>query len=307
MRLLGLTASLLVGAACVWAQQTKAPRDLTADQVRARLPGGIRYLPDIAYDNRAEAQKLDLYLPAKGGSGSRPAIVFVHGGGWRNGDKRRAQWWRMPAEYAREGYVAVSVNYRLAGEAPFPAQIEDVKCAVRWLRAHATEYAVDDERIGAYGNSAGAHLVAMLGLVKPSDDLEGSGPHQKQSSLVQAVCASATPTDFLNWGENGKLAGRPSTSALLAGASGQFEQRARRASPITYARADAPPFLLIHGTADRTVPIMQSERFAKALRDAAAKEVRYMIFDNEGHGVFQRQRLLTYPAMRAFFDKALRR
>ena len=151
MRLLGLTASLLVGAACVSAQQTKAPRDLTADQVRARLPGGIRYLPDIAYDNRAEAQKLDLYLPAQGGSGRRPAIVFVHGGGWRNGDERRAQWWRMPAEYARDGYVAVSVNYRLAGEAPFPAQIEDVKCAVRWLRAHAKEYAVDDERIGAYG------------------------------------------------------------------------------------------------------------------------------------------------------------
>ena len=212
----------------------------------------------------------------------------------------------MPARYAAEGYVAVSVNYRLSGEAPWPVQIEDVKAAVRWLRAHSADYQVDPERVGAYGNSAGAHLVSLLGLVREEDGLEGSGPHQDHSSLVQAVCASATPTDFLNWGSSGNLPQRLSNT-FLAGPEEQLKDRARQASPITYARDGAPPFLLIHGTADRTVPIQQSNRFAQALREAGAKEIRYMIFDNEGHGVFQGQRLLTYPAMKAFFDAALRR
>lgn len=268
------------------------------------LPAGVEARLDLSYSEQSASQKLDLYLPAGESSGLRPGIVFVHGGGWRGGDKRRGQWAVMPARYASDGYVAISVNYRLTGEAPWPAQIEDVKGAVRWLRAHSAEYRVDARRIGAYGNSAGAHLVSLLGLVSRSDGLEGSGPYQDRSSLVQAVCASATPTDFLNWGSPGNLPQRLSAT-FLAGPGGTLRDRARQASPISYARSDAPPFLLIHGTADRTVPIGQSDRFAKALREGGAEEVRYMIFDNEGHGVFQRQRLLTYPAMKAFFDSAL--
>lgn len=272
----------------------------------AELPPGVRAQLDIPYAKASGAQKLDLYLPADDSSGLRPAIVFVHGGGWRSGDKQRGQWSRMPSEYARDGYVTVSVNYRLTGEAPWPAQVEDVKAAVRWLRARSADYRVDSERIGAYGNSAGAHLVSLLGLVHERDRLEGSGPNQGHSSLVQAVCASATPTDFLNWGAAGTVPQRLGNT-FLAGPEEQLEERARQASPITYARDSAPPFLLVHGTADRTVPMQQSDRFAKALRDAGAKEVRYMIFDAEGHGVFQRQRLLTFPAMKAFFDEALGR
>jgi len=286
------------------AQQRKRPPDPTADQVKAQLPAGVRYMADIAYDTQSKAQKLDLYLPANDSQQPRAAVVIVHGGGWSGGDKRRGQWWRIPADYAAAGYVAISVNYRLTDEAPSPAQVEDAKCAVRWLRAHATEYGVDPNRIGAYGNSAGAHLVSMLGLVKVSDDQEGTGPHQDQSSMVQAVVASATPADFQNWGEIGNVPSRLGKT-FLAGPADELAKRARQASPISFARDDAPPFFLIHGNADRTVPIMQSERFAKALRDAGAKEVRYMMFDNEGHGVFGSQRLLTYPAMKAFFDEAL--
>ena len=269
-----------------------------------QLPPGVQSELDVAYGGDSPAQKLDLYLPPGPADAPRPALVVVHGGGWRSGDKQRGQWARIPAQYASDGYVAISVNYRLTGEAPWPAQIEDVKAAVRWLRAHAEKHAVDVNRIGAYGNSAGAHLVSLLGLVKRSDGLEGSGPHQEQSSMVQAVCASATPTDFLNWREPGAVPERLGQT-FLAGPSDTLRDRARQASPITYARGDAPPFLLIHGTADRTVPIGQSERFAKALREAGAKQVRYMIFDEETHGVFQRQRLLTYPAMKAFFADAL--
>ena len=269
-----------------------------------KLPAGVQSELDIAYASKSPAQKLDLYLPPGEAAAPRPAIVVVHGGGWRGGDKQRGQWARIPAQYASDGYVAVSVNYRLTGEAPWPAQIEDVKAAVRWLRAHADRHAVDVNRIGAYGNSAGAHLVSLLGLVKQSDGLEGSGPHQEQSSMVQAVCASATPTDFLNWREPGVVPDRLGRT-FLAGPSDTLRDRARQASPITYARGDAPPFLLVHGTADQTVPISQSDRFAKALRTAGAEQVRYMIFDNESHGVFQRQQLLTYPAMKAFFADAL--
>ena len=271
-----------------------------------QLPEGVQSELDLAYGSDSAAQKLDLYLPSGEVDAPRPAIVVVHGGGWRSGDKQRGQWARIPAQYASNGYVAISVNYRLTGEAPWPAQIADVKAAVRWLRAHAEKHAVDVNRIGAYGNSAGAHLVSLLGLVKRSDGLDGSGPYQDRSSMVQAVCASATPTDFLNWREPGVVPERLG-STFLAGPSDTLHDRARQASPITYARGDAPPFLLIHGTADRTVPISQSNRFAEALREAGAKQVRYMIFDDEAHGVFQQQRLLTYPAMKAFFADALAR
>ena len=293
--LIGLAATLpTIG-------QSQAP-DRAAEPFQ--LPAGVQSELDIAYASDSPAQKLDLYLPTGTADAPRPAIVVVHGGGWRGGDKQRGQWARIPAQYASDGYVAISVNYRLTGEAPWPAQVEDVKAAVRWLRAHAEKHAVDVDRIGAYGNSAGAHLVSLLGLVKQSDGLEGSGPHQEQSSMVQAVCASATPTDFLNWREPGAVPERLGRT-FLAGPGDTLRDRARQASPITYARGDAPPFLLIHGTADRTVPIGQSDRFAKALRAAGAEQVRYMIFDDETHGVFQRQRLLTYPAMKAFFADAL--
>ena len=228
------------------------PQAPSVERESVQLPAGVHAQMDIAYDEESAAQKLDLYLPAQDDGKLRPALVVVHGGGWRGGDKQRGQWSSIPAQYAHDGYVAISVNYRLTGEAPWPAQIEDVKAAVRWLRAHAAEYRVDAERIGAYGNSAGAHLVSLLGLVKQADGLEGSGPYPDKSSIVQAVCASATPTDFLNWGGPGIVAQRLADS-FLAGPEGELDDRARQASPITYARGDAPPFLLIHGTIDTTV------------------------------------------------------
>jgi len=252
---------------------------------------------------RAGARDLtgNLFIPPMG-TVPRPAMVIVHGGGWARGSPRGVR--GFGECLSQLGFVCLCPSYRLSGEARWPAQIEDVKAAVRWLRAHAEKHAVDVNRIGAYGNSAGAHLVSLLGLVKQSDGLEGSGPHQEHSSMVQAVCASATPTDFLNWREPGAVPERLGQT-FLAGPSDTLRDRARQASPITYARGDAPPFLLIHGTADRTVPIGQSDRFAKALRETGAEQVRYMIFDEETHGGFQRQRLLTYPAMKAFFADAL--
>lgn len=271
-----------------------------------QAPEGVQSELDIAYDSRSPKQTLDLFYPEASDGPLRPGMVIVHGGGWRGGDKGGGQWRQLPIAFAKRGYVAISVNYRLTDEAPSPAQIHDVKAAVRWLRANAPRLQLDPQRIGAYGNSAGAHLVAMLGLVKPSDGLEGDGPHLDRSSLVQAVVASATPTDFAPWIESGRYP-NGALDPLFAGPETTKAERARQASPVAYARSDAPPLLLIHGTADRTVPIEQSQRLVDALRKAGAKEVRYMILDAEGHGVFQGQRLLTYPAMFAFLEAALRR
>ncbi|MBI1353616.1 MAG: alpha/beta hydrolase fold domain-containing protein [Acidobacteria bacterium] len=258
---------------------------------------------DVAYASASPAQRLDLYLPDASGEALRPAIVFVHGGGWKGGDKGGGAWASLAREYSRAGYVAVSVNYRLLQEAPFPAQIADVKASVRWLRAHAAQYRIDPERIGAAGNSAGAHLVALLGLTADAPELEGDGPHRDLSSAVQAVCAAATPTDLEHWpGGPG-----PNARALLPGPPESLLERARRASPIAYVRRDAPPYLLIQGSADPTVPPSQSEAFFTALRAAGAPDVHLMLFAGADHGVLGAEKLLTHPAMRSFFDHALRR
>jgi acetyl esterase/lipase len=272
-------------------------------QAPARIPDGVEFTPDIAYREGNEKWKLDLAMPRERGDAPRPALVIVHGGGWRGGDKGGGVWRTLPLQYAAKGYVCISLNYRLTDEAPFPACVEDVKCAVRWLRANAKKYHVDPNRIGAYGNSAGAHLVAMLALVGPDAKLEGDGPYQDQSSLVQAVCCSATPADFANWGGD-----RDNTflkRGLLRGPDDTFAERVKRASPITYARADAPPFLVVHGTADRTVPISHGDRLVEVLKKAGAKDVTYMRYDGAGHGVFNQHSDETHPAMEKFFARTI--
>ncbi len=272
-----------------------------------QVPEGVALITDIAYRDGNKKWMVDLAMPKEAGSKPRPAIVFVHGGGWRSGDKGGGQWRSLPLEYASKGYVCISVNYRLTDEATFPACVEDVKCAVRWLRANADKYNVDPKRFGAYGNSAGAHLVSMLGLVGSEAKLEGDGPYQDQSSLVQAVCCSATPTDFSNWGARGRSTGANSSRgpSLLSGPRETLFERQKKASPISYVKSDAPPFLIIHGTADTTVPFSQGESFAKALKDAGAKDVTFLKYEGAGHGVFGQQRSETYPAMEKFFARTL--
>ncbi|MCZ6792441.1 MAG: DUF1080 domain-containing protein [Planctomycetota bacterium] len=281
----------------------RRPSDPGQRERPVQVPPGVRFEPNIAYRQGNEAWRLDLALPEDRGDSPRPGLVFVHGGGWRSGDKRRGYFLEGALDYARKGYVCITVNYRLTGDAPFPACVEDVKCAVRWFRANAGKYNVDPKRIGGYGNSAGAHLVAMLGLAGRDAGLEGDGPHAEQSSLLNAVCASATPTDFLHW--KGRGNGGFLRTGLLGGPEATFRERARKASPITHVHAGAPPFLVFHGTADRTVPVGQGDRFVKALRDTGARDVKYERFDGEGHGVFNQRRAETHPAMEAFFARTI--
>ncbi len=295
-----------------YSAESQTGRGESSGGITTEIPPGVKVVPDIAYrDGSSEAWRLDLAVPEESGDRPRPAIVFVHGGGWRSGDKRRDNFLGPTLEFASKGYVCITINYRLSGEAPMPACIEDVKCAVRWLRAHAKQYNVDPERIGAYGNSAGAHLVAMLGLCPRSAGLEGDGPWQEYSSMVQAVVCSATPTRFPFTPRAAKEKAdsareRSFMSALFAGPEETLEQRMRQASPQTYVSAEAPPFLIIHGTNDRTVPVSHSDELVKALREAGAKDVTYMRIEGAGHGVFGQNIEKLGPAREAFFGRHLR-
>ncbi len=252
----------------------------TDEQLLRQMPDGVTVEFDVAYRDGNDAWKLDLAKPTENSKEPRPAIVFVHGGGWTRGDKRTGPFIRYAFDYAAKGYVCVSVNYRLDGT-KLPC-IEDVKCAVRWLRAHADKYNIDADRIGAYGNSAGAHLVAMLGISHTEKRLEGDGPWQEFSSAVQAVAASATPT-------------RPNIRG------GSDEDRALIA-PMSYISADVPPFFLVHEESDRTVNVSNSDDFVAALQKAGANDITYKRYtDGSGHGVFVANIAETGPAMEAFF------
>ncbi|HEU4537402.1 MAG TPA: alpha/beta hydrolase [Polyangiaceae bacterium] len=226
---------------------------------------------DVAYAALHPAQKLDLYVPD--GAGPFPLIVWVHGGGWQTGDKAPTP----AAAQAKRGYVVASVNYRLSGDAIFPAQIHDVKAAVRWLRANAAAYKIDRARVAAWGPSAGGHLVALLGTsggVAAMEDLSLGNPGE--SSRVQAVVDFFGPTDFSKRRDGipeacgGELehdddATSPS-SALLGCPLNGCPEAVQAANPLAYVTADDPPFSIMHGDSDCTVVPSQSQILADALR-----------------------------------------
>lgn len=267
----------------------------------ARVPDTVAGHLDVPYREGENIRwTLDLFVPKAKSEAPRPVIIFVHGGGWRNGSKRTGVFFNAAMDYAEKGYVTATINYRLTGDAPFPACIEDVKCAVRWIRANAQTYNAAPSRIGGFGISAGAHLVSMLGLAGPEAKLEGDGPNQDQSSLIQAVYACATPTDFALFG--------PDLGADSKWAESGYDpaELVRLSSPITHVNPEAPPFLLVHGTADKTVHVKHGDTFVEALKAAGAKDVTYLRIEGAGHGVHNQQSAKTLPAMEAFFERVLR-
>ncbi len=299
----------------VFAQQRnrQGQGNVTDEQIMERAPEGVTVLPNIAYREGNEAWKLDLAMPEERGTNPRPAIVFIHGGGWRNGDKRANSFLNPTLEYAAKGYVCITVNYRMLNEAPINACVEDVKNAVRWLRAHAEKYNVDPKRIGAAGNSAGAHLSLMLGVCPASAGLEGDGPYQEYSSAVQAVAASATPTSFIipmseRQRQQQGQADRSNRRAVQPNAI-QLESNELKSkvSPMSYISDNVPPILLFHEISDRTVGVYQSDNFIAALREAGANDINYILLgDKTGHGAFQRNIAFTEPVREAFFNRILK-
>lgn len=218
--------------------------------------------------------KMDLHYP-KVSDGEWPAAVYVHGGAWQSGDKSGGAGFFDVAELVSRGYLVVSVNYRLAPEYLFPAQIEDVKCAVRHLRAHAAEYRLDPDRIVAWGSSAGGHLVALLGVTDVGDGFEGNGDYQEYSSRVLAVVDQFGPAHLTQ--DTGLAIARS-----VFGASGLQDSILEQASPTTYVGSDDPPFLIFHGELDDTVPLSQSEALFRSLKDTGV-EVTLVVVRNAAH------------------------
>ena len=266
------------------------PADTIVHRDLAYVPGGH------------ERQKLDLYLP-KGGT-NLPLIINIHGGAFKMGSKEHG----VPTEYLAQGYAVASINYRLSQHAKFPAQIEDCKAAVRWLRAHAAEYRLDAKQIAAWGASAGGHLAAMLGTTGDVKEFDVGG-NLDQSSRVQAVVDYFGPTDFLQMdahrlpnGMTHDPANSPE-SLLIGGAIQENKEKTARANPITYVTSDDPPFLICHGDADQLVPHHQSELLEAALKKAGVTVTFYSV-PGAGHGPFSDPKVAVMT--REFLAKTLK-
>jgi len=253
-------------------------------------PGGTRRLLGVPYAAIPGIRplELDLYLPA--GDGPHPVVVFLHGGGWRLGSRHAAgpaYRGQSPTPFERvalAGIAVASVDYRLSGEAPFPAQLHDAKAAVRWLRARAGELDVDPGRLAAWGESAGAYLAALLGLVV-DPALEGDVGIPGTSSGVSAVVAWYPPTDLAAVATDlGADPHDPTTreAQLLGAPAVDVPELAAQASPVTHVSPDAPPFLLLHGAADQLIPCVQSERLYDALVEAGV-EAELDIYEDADH------------------------
>jgi acetyl esterase/lipase len=231
-----------------------------------------------------------------------PAVIFVHGGGWQSGDKTTS----VNNPLAMAGFFTISINYRLTDEAVFPAQIEDVKTAIRWLRAHAAEYHVNPDCIGIWGSSAGGHLAALAGTSGDVAALDGNGQWPGYSSRVQAVVDYYGPTDLLQMHGSHDLPNAPEAK-LLGGPVQTRVDAAREANPLAYITPDDPPFLIFHGENDTTVPISQSELLHSALLNAGVL-TEFVRVKNSGHGwtaqAIPNREAITAKTV-AFFQKHL--
>ena len=252
-----------------------------ADGPSGDTPKGPRTVKDVEFavvDGHRLA--LDLYLPA---AADPPLVVYIHGGGWVGGSKKN-----VPVKFLLdEGYAVASISYRLTGVATFPAQIHDCKGAVRWLRAHADEYGYDATRVAATGSSAGGHLAALMGTSGGVQELEGTvGGNLDESSTVQAVIDYYGATDFvLRSQTQPHRANEPGSVVhrLLGGGADEKVELAKQASAAFHVTADDPPFLVIHGTDDKTVLPDQSERIAAVYAEAGLPLTLRML-EGEGHG-----------------------
>lgn len=239
---------------------------------------------DITYVTREGVDhRLDIVTLAREPESPRPAIVFVHGGGWLGGEKTTtANDW-----LAEAGFFTVSVEYRLTGTARFPAQIHDVKAAIRWVREHAAEWNVDPDKIGVWGSSAGGHLSALCAVT--NGDAAYAGGEFETSSDVQCAVPICPPTDFLvDWYAVGNMPVHEEAEMCLEGLIGgtPLEQPdlARQASPLWQISSDAAPQLVIQGGADDLVPAGQVRAYTSALMQHGA-DVTYLEYADEGHAV----------------------
>ncbi len=257
---------------------------------------------NVEYSN-PDNQHLMVNMARPTGNGPFPAVLCIHGGGFRAGDRNGYN--GLIKQLAERGYVAATVEYRLAPKYQFPAAVYDVKAAVRWLKANASKYHVDPNRIGVTGGSAGGHLVHFLGVTSDVKMFEGDGGYPEQSSRVACVVSYFGPSDFTK--SYGKSVDAAEVLPLFLGGNlEQARQRHIQSSPLYWVTPNAAPTLAIHGTKDNYVAYEQAQWMVDKLK-AAGVEAELMTLDGAGHGFGGEDAKKADAAMFAFFDKHLKK
>jgi len=265
------------------------------------LPEGVVEKKNIEYGNvDGRALLLDLYL-LENLEQPVPGLIFIHGGGWEAGNRSDYKYYTV--RYAKRGYVVATISYRFSQEAPFPAAVQDAKCAVRWMRANAEKYHINPDKIAVIGGSAGGYLSMMVGYSSDVPELEGNGGHEGVSSRVQAVVDLYGPTDI----ECPEARDVGVVRKFIGKTYDEAPEAYKLATPITHLTKDDPPTLIIHGTVDEIVPIAQSDLLASKLK-ALGIPYEYDKFEGWPHtmdvavGVNKR----CQWDMNRFFDRYLR-
>lgn len=267
---------------------------------------------NVAYASASASQKMDIYLPA--GDGPFPVVVLIHGGAFMMGDKGMET--TNAAALNLWGYAAVSINYRLSGEAQFPAQIEDCKSAVRFLRAHASTYRINPEKIGSWGASTGGNLSALLGTSGGVAELEGNNPPNAEypSSIIAAVDWFG-PINFLTMDSEAAALGftlstnsaNSPESRLMGAAVQSIPAEVAKANPATYISSDDAAFFIQVGSVDRNIPYTQSLNFYNALLPVLGNEkASYALLNGAAHGGSQFEASSNLAKVKAFFDAHLK-
>jgi acetyl esterase/lipase len=256
-------------------------------------------IPDVFYGVTDDGRPLllDIMRPEPQPENRMPVVIQIHGGGWQTGSKDGEH----NRFFAEQGFFTISIEYRLSGEATFPAQIEDVKMAVRWVHEHAEEYHLDAQRIGVWGHSSGGHLAALLGASGDRRTPEDKPVIERYSVQVQAVATLSGPADLLHMGEWNP---NPNSfeSQLLGGPVLERVELARNASPVAFINGAMPPFLIIHGIQDDLVPFQQAVILNNALI-AVNANVRFLLVEG-GHGLREDWRIDVREVL-AFFQEHL--
>lgn len=268
-----------------------------------KVPETVVFETGVEYAN-PEGQHLQLNIARpKAGDGPFPAVVCIHGGGFRAG--KRESYDGLVLRLAERGYVALTVTYRLAPKHPFPAAVHDTKAAVRWLRANASKYKVDPTRVGVTGGSAGGHLAQFLGVTAGVAEFEGDGGNAGQSSAVSCVVNVYGPSDFTR--SYGKSVDAAEVLPLFLG--GNLETRRFQhllSSPLYWVTPRAAPTLCIHGTEDKYVAHEQAVWLVEKMRDSGA-QATLLTLQGAGHGFKGKDAETAEAALMDFFDKNLRK
>lgn len=292
-------AALLVSLCCTSLALAQRPKARQAASLRETFD----VQTDVEYATEGDVSlKLDIYEPKAAAAGPRPCLVWIHGGGWENGNKSSGI--GRLAEYVASGeFVGVSVGYRLTDVASWPAQIHDCKAAIRYVRANAKELGINPDKIGVWGSSAGGHLVSHLGTSGDVKEVEGDLGTTGVSSRVACVVDFCGPSDFALFGLDAPRMNQPGAPVykLLGGPAKEKADVAKQASPVTFVTKEDPPFLIVHGTNDRTVPLSQAERLHAAQKEAGVDST-FVKIEGGGHGIGGAQ---VESRVKAFFEKHL--